>query len=87
MTTIEGEKTQGEGADLDLTPILFHDRGQGLGRECGHDPAPIPNQNQIRLLVLIHQEEGSHLSKQQFSFLWFLTNGERNFLSSSFVNL
>lgn len=69
MTTREGEKIQEEGADLDLTPILSHDRGRGLGLECGQDPGPFPSLNQTRFLVLIHQEEGNRRLKQQFSFL------------------
>ena len=65
-TTREGEKIQEEGVGLDLIQILSQDQGRGQG---AHDQGPFLSQNQARFLVLIHQEEGNHPSKQLFSFL------------------
>lgn len=66
MAIREGEKIREEEADQGLTLILSRD--QGRGRE-DHGQGPFLSRNQAQFLVLIRQEEGSHLLKQQSSFL------------------
>ena len=60
-TTREEEKIQEEGAGLGLTRILCQE-------DHDQDKGPFLSRNQVRFLVLNRQEEGSHPSKQQFSF-------------------
>lgn len=64
MAIREGGKIREEGADQGLTRILSRGRGQE-----DLDRSHFLGRNQAQIHALIRQEEGSHLSKQLFSFL------------------
>lgn len=65
MTIREGEKILEGGVGLGLTRIRYHGRGQ---EDHDQDKGHYLSQNQVRNLARTRQKEGSHLSKQQFSF-------------------